>query len=181
MMARRCSVARGRGDAERLRGAWFRREESTSYTCSGCDRPAQIVRDNLAAIGLRVVIKTLPLPRLYKAGARLNPGFDLIELGWSVDYPDPSDFINTQFKPGVVQRALFDDPAFDRRMEAAAELTGSARYSAYAKLDLDLAAGAAPAAAYATGTLASLFSARIGCQVNQPIYGIDLGRLCVRG
>jgi hypothetical protein len=22
--------------------------------------------------------------------------------------------------------------------------------------------------------------ARIGCQVDQPIYGIDLGRLCVR-
>ena len=38
----------------------------------------------------------------------------------------------------------------------------------------------APAAAISTGTGADFFSARIGCQLYQPVYGMDLAHLCLR-
>ena len=65
-------------------------------------------------------------------------------------------------------------------MTHAAGLGGDARLRAYAKLDRDLAADAAPAAAFATGTISYFLSARMGCQVLHPIFGLDLAALCVR-
>jgi hypothetical protein len=65
-------------------------------------------------------------------------------------------------------------------MEQAAGVAGPERYPTYARLDRDLASEAAPAAAYASQTSPYFFSARIGCQVNQPLYGISYGRLCIR-
>jgi hypothetical protein len=35
--------------------------------------------------------------------------------------------------------------------------------------------------AFANLTGEDFFSARVGCQVFQPIYGVDLGALCQRG
>lgn len=51
---------------------------------------------------------------------------------------------------------------------------------AYAQLDRDLAEHAAPAAAVATGTVTHFLSARMGCQVLHPVYGLDLAALCVQ-
>jgi hypothetical protein len=65
-------------------------------------------------------------------------------------------------------------------MAAAARLTGEARLHAYAKLDRDLAAKAAPEATFASGETSYFLSARMGCQVLHPIYGLDLAALCVR-
>ena len=65
-------------------------------------------------------------------------------------------------------------------MDAVARLAGDTRIRAYAKLDRELAAEAAPAAPFATGTSTYLLSARMGCQVLHPIYGLDLAALCVR-
>jgi hypothetical protein len=80
-----------------------------------------------------------------------------------------------------VNYAHFDDPVYNRRLDAAAQLTGPARYAAYAKLDADLAGKAAPMAALGVWPNRDLFSARIGCQQYQPaLYGIDLAALCIK-
>ena len=65
-------------------------------------------------------------------------------------------------------------------MAAAARLTGEERLRAYARLDRDLARRAAPAAAYASSIVTHFFSARMGCEVSHPLYGLDLAALCVR-
>ena len=39
---------------------------------------------------------------------------------------------------------------------------------------------AVPAVPFASGTLTHFLSARMGCQVLHPIYGLDLAALCVR-
>ena len=65
-------------------------------------------------------------------------------------------------------------------MAAAARLSGDRRTRAYARLDRELAAEAAPAAPFATGTTTHFLSARMGCQVLHPIFGLDLTTLCVR-
>jgi hypothetical protein len=46
---------------------------------------------------------------------------------------------------------------------------------------VELARDDAPWVAYATGASRDFFAARIGCQVFHPVYGMDLGALCIRG
>jgi hypothetical protein len=65
-------------------------------------------------------------------------------------------------------------------MNDAARLQGDARLRAYAKLDRDLAARAAPQATFASGETSYFLSARMGCEVPHPIYGLDFAALCVR-
>ena len=76
-------------------------------------------------------------------------------------------------------RASYRTPLGDR-MRAAERLTGAERIEAYAAVDRDLAAQAAPLAEAMSSERTDFFSARIGCQVEHPLYGIDLGALCVR-
>jgi len=156
--------------------------EAVLDTCnlSACTQFAQIVRDDLAPIGIAVKIHQLPISRLFDAvGQREGQQFDLAQYPYAADFPDPFDFINRQFESSQSLNRLFSDASLDREMTAAGRLAGEARYRAYSELDAKMAAGATPAAAYASGTTTALLSARTGCQLDQPIYGIDLGALCL--
>ena len=62
-----------------------------------------------------------------------------------------------------------------------AKLSGAQRYRAAGRLALELERDSAPVAAIACNTSRDFFSARMGCQVYQPVYGMDLGALCLRG
>jgi hypothetical protein len=91
-------------------------------------------------------------------------------------------FLNVQqIKPrGNLNLSYFIDAQLARKLERVARLSGEARYRAYAALSVELARDAAPWVAEATGTSRDFFSARIGCQTFQPVYGMDLGALCIR-
>ena len=45
-------------------------------------------------------------------------------------------------------------------------------------MEADLVRNGAPWAAFANSVRYDLFSARVGCQVYQPVYGMDLATLC---
>ena len=62
------------------------------YTCDAyaCPQQAQIVKTDLAAIGLRVDIHTLPPATMYAREVRPGAAFDLAYTGWVPDYLDPS-------------------------------------------------------------------------------------------
>jgi hypothetical protein len=47
-------------------------------------------------------------------------------------------------------------------------------------LALELERDYAPVAAIATSTSRDFFSARMGCQIYQPVFGIDVAALCLR-
>jgi hypothetical protein len=67
-------------------------------------------------------------------------------------------------------------------LEAAARLRGTARDAAYRALAARLEREVAPIAVFAVPATPEFFSARMGCQVEQPIIGaVDIGALCVRG
>ena len=105
---------------------------------------------------------------------------------WLADYADPADFLNLllhqEIRPtGNLNFSYFVDKDFARKLDRLAGLSGEARYRAYAALSVELARDDAPWVAYATGASRDLFAARIGCQVFHPIYGMDLGALCIRG
>jgi len=157
------------------------------YTCNLplCRRHAQVIRSNLAGLGLHVDIREFPMDELYeRAGAKGEP-FDILESHWFADYPDPSDFLNVlldqRIRPrGNLNGSYYTDPRLAGKLQRVARLSGEARYRAYAALSVELARDAAPWVAYATGTSRDLFSARVGCQVFQPVYGMDVAALCTR-
>jgi hypothetical protein len=75
---------------------------------------------------------------------------------------------------------LFDSPVYDRKLAAAAKLVGRNREVAYGKLDVELARKGAPLVAFTYQTHQDFFSARMGCHVYHPAYGMDLAALCLR-
>jgi hypothetical protein len=80
--------------------------------------------------------------------------------------------------PGNISH--FRDPTVSRKLEAIAKLSGAERHRAAARLALELQRDAVPAAAFATTASRDFFSARIGCHVYHPVWGMDLGALCLR-
>jgi peptide/nickel transport system substrate-binding protein len=150
------------------------------YTChaSPCDQQAQIIKTDLAAIGLRVEVKAFPTGTLFTKLTAPGEPFDIAWEGWLPDYPDPAAMLNVLLENGTAI-PTFEDPTSRARLAAAARLTGAERYLTYARLDADLARNAAPLVAFGNLSNHDLFSARIGCQV-YGIYGVDLAALCIK-
>jgi peptide/nickel transport system substrate-binding protein len=146
---------------------------------------AQIIQADLQPLGIDVQIKQFPIDDFFARISRRGEPFDLAVSGWSNATTDPAQVLElfdgrTIRANGNVNFSYFHDPTFDRQLHAAAHLTGPLRYRTYSQLELDLERDYAPVAAFATDASRDLFSARIGCQLYQPVYGIDLAALCLR-
>jgi YVTN family beta-propeller protein len=150
------------------------------YTCnvSPCPEQAEIVKKNLAAIGLQVQVKMFPSDTLFAREATPGEPFDLAWEGWIPDYLDPQAMLTSILEDSSVG-PTFDDRRYQRKLTRAARLSGPERYLTYGKLDLDLARNAAPLAAFGNLPGNDFFSARIGCQT-YGIDGMDLASLCLR-
>ncbi len=162
--------------ARRLAGGGHHR--GVLYTCNGaeCIEQAQIVRQNLAAIGIDLEIRVFPYGTVFARLEDPDEPYDISFTGWIGWVPDPSDFAGVYFGIHGSTAFLNGTP----RVRDAARLTGAPRAAAYAALDRDLAAHEAPFAMAVSAATTDFFSARIGCQAEHPIYGIDLSALCVR-
>ncbi len=158
------------------------------YNC-GCPfahQLAQLVKAELAPIGITVETKYFNFP--FTAEGTRGAPFDIGFGAYSADYPDPSDFLALLFDGRTIHAtnnldwSYFNDPAYNRRLDAAAKLSGTRRYRAYQALDAYLTRTAAPGVPLFNGTLPQLFSARIAanCRIQQPIYGIDFAALCLK-
>jgi peptide/nickel transport system substrate-binding protein len=173
--------------ARRLAGNRHRRVVLYTCTKSPCPQEAEILKRNLAPIGITLDAREFSMPTLGHRLDRRGEPYDMAIHTWGVEYPDPYLALNFLLDGNVARRgegvdfAHFDDPTYNHRLEAAAQLRGAARDRAYARLDADLARDAAPFASFGNETIRDFFSPRIGCQLFQPNYGIDLAALCVRG
>jgi len=159
--------------ARRLVGG--RRGTAVYYTCDllPCTRVAQNVKESLNAIGIDVRVEEFPLGTfLDKLGTPGEP-FDIAFFGHNADDSDPGNYLE-----GLP--LLLRDPVYARKLRAAASLSGAKRYLAYGALDVDLARNAAPLAVFAAEVSQDFFSARMGCQAYNPLYGMDLAALCIR-
>jgi peptide/nickel transport system substrate-binding protein len=162
--------------------------KAVMYTCNQapCPERAQLVQSNLKAIGIDVEIRQFPRQvQFAKEGNRGEP-FDIADEGWIADYPDGYSFLNklldgrTIQKTGNVNFSYFNDPEYNRKLDEAAALSGDAREAAYARLDIDLNRNAVPLVAWMVPNNIDFFSARVGCQLFQPVYFMDLASLCIR-
>jgi peptide/nickel transport system substrate-binding protein len=145
-----------------------------------------IVRD-LARIGIEVFDQRFTSAEWGVRVHRRAEPFDMVLSDWASDYLDPYDFINIQLSghnipaTGNQNLAHFDDPTFNRRMDAAAALSGASRYAAYARLDADLMRNAVPLVPYANAYRLEFFSARVGCVVIAPAVGaLDYAATCLK-
>jgi ABC-type transport system substrate-binding protein len=142
---------------------------------------AQIVKRNLARIGLAVTVRGIPPPAYFGRVARRGEPFDIAFLPWAADYIDPYSYINLQFESrfsDTTNAARFASPGYDRAMRHAARLRGQARYAAYGALDVRLAREQAPVVSIAFDNEATLVSARVGCIVLRP--NLILAAACLR-
>jgi ABC-type oligopeptide transport system substrate-binding subunit len=147
---------------------------------------AQIVQFDLKQIGLDVEVKQFARAvQINKEGTRGEP-FDMTSEGWIADYADPFDFINVLLSGDSLHEsnnnnvAYFNDPAYNKKMLAAAKLSGAKRYSTYGALDVDISKNAAPWAARNNFNDRILVSKRVGCFTFNPIYSVDLAALCLK-
>ncbi len=176
--------------ARRLAGGQQRDAVLYAYDRPPAPQLAEIVKSNLKAIGIDVEVKLFSKGVFFKRLGSKDEPYDMAMIGWFVDYADPADFLSlldgrTLIEGSYLSRAFFnaakfDDPVFNRRLAAAEKLAGPRRYSAYSRLEHDIVRDGAPWVAFGNETSHDFFSARIGCQVYQPVYGIDLGALCIR-
>ena len=149
---------------------------------------ATVVIRDLARINIGVAVKPFRTADYNRRIHRRAEPFDMALSGWVADYLDPSNFINVQLSgrniPASNNQNLshFDDPIFNRHMDAAARLSGSRRYAAYAKLDADLMRQAAPIVPYANEYRLDFVSKRTGCIVLAPgaASGLDFAAVCLK-
>lgn len=147
------------------------------YLGGGGPRAAQIIARNLAAIGIDVQIKCFPGNQYWTFMLTPGAAWDLAVDGGSWGQ-DPGDWI------GGYGTAYDPSHLHDRRVNSlvavAERKSGLARAFAYAQIDDLLVRDVAPDIVYANEGSHDFFSRRIGCQLNQPLAGMDLGALCIR-
>jgi YVTN family beta-propeller protein len=176
------------GDLRRARRlAGNARRAAVMYTCnfSPCLRDAQVVKKNLAALGIAVQVRAFDFDELFRRQGRKGEPYDIGLNTWRFDYPDPFDILNASFDsslgPGYLTNVGgFSNPDWRRRLEAAERLSGGRRARAYARLDAELARKTTPWVPFGYNATLDFFSPRIGCEMYQPIYGMDLAALCIR-
>jgi len=147
---------------------------------------AQIVQFNLKQIGLNVNSHLFARAvQIDKEGTRGEP-FDITSEGWIADYADPYDFINVLLSGDSLHAsnnnnvAYYTNPKFNKAMVAASRLSGSARYNAYGKLDVQMMNQDPPWAARNNFNDRILVSKRTGCFTFNSTYSVDLAALCLK-
>jgi DNA-binding SARP family transcriptional activator/ABC-type transport system substrate-binding protein/streptogramin lyase len=190
----------GRPNLERARA--LARGRGGRAVLTVCDIPyctqwARIIRENLAAIGIQVVVRVSSDPLARASAEDADMLLTRASATFPSSYQDPVTFLENvlgvpRSRTSLRQQAragcpLCDVPPgwfsvgrFARKLERIRQLGGREREAAAGALDLELAR-AAPGAVLMSETYAQLFSAQMGCQKFQPLYfGVDIAALCMR-
>lgn len=145
--------------------------------CEGCDN--QLIAIDLAKIGITVIDQKLPVAQFLTRSKTPGAAVDIYLGGTGNVYADPIEFLNHVLIGRFIAAVAPHVPAVTRQLAQAASLSGLARQRAYQQLDAEVTHDAYLVPLGDT-TEQDFFSARIGCQLYQPIYGMDLGALCIR-
>jgi len=177
-LARAKALARGRGGRAVL------------WTCNlpVCLGKAEIIRRNLAPLGIQVAVKSdFPVGGAGVAASKRRSRFDLIPFIFTSDLADPGNFLRSLFDGSLIRAtgntnlSYFDDPVVNARLARADRLSGRARERAFGRIAADLARDQAPIAVFSQPYQAEFVSTRLACLIDQPAFGgLDLAALCLR-
>jgi ABC-type transport system substrate-binding protein len=142
----------------------------------------QVLKKNLAEIGLEVEVKGIPQPAY---DVRINTPGEPFDIAFfvtpSVDFYDPYAFLNLYFESRFIGRtnsSSLRSTTYDRRLRAASRLRGNERLRTYGRLDADLVRDVAPVVPLAYTSEPTLVSKRVGCIVLRP--ALDLAAACLK-
>ena len=162
----------------------------TLYTSQGppTEEQALIIQGSLKRVGIDVTIRKYPFAVLLGRIGNPKEPYDMILIGWYADYADPYDFVDVLLngshispRNNLANLSLFDDAKFNKQMDAAAKLTGDARYAAYADLDARIMREAAPWVPINNPNVREFVSARVGCYVYVPPFQLmSLAVACLK-
>jgi hypothetical protein len=146
---------------------------------SPCVREAQVIRADLARIGIRV-----RLERLHGGGEAASDPHAKIDIAGNgfppeprFSYADSAEFVNDLLLIWGVDRWL--PSGVEAEVRHVKALEGAERQTAAADLADRLATHEVPIAAESAGVVPSFLSPRLGCRVFPPFgYGVDLAALC---
>jgi ABC-type transport system substrate-binding protein len=146
-----------------------------------------LVQADFKQIGLNVSVNRYGTGTMYKKCGTKTESFDVCNVGWIADYPDPYDFINVLLSGTSIHGSnnnnysYFNNRKYNKKMALAARLFGAKRFSTYGSLDVEIMKAAAPIAAWDNDNDREFISAKTGCYINQPVYGLaDLALLCLK-
>ena len=144
-------------------------------------RIAQIVKNNLAAIGIDVHVHCMPGGEMFPRIFRRKEPWDIFIDGYGSDYDDPGDYINALAVDDAFNFSHYHGPALSRtNPRRLTPLRRPARPGLRPDRPRARPGHRAGSSSTATASQQDLFSARIGCQLYQPVEGMDLGALCIR-
>jgi len=148
---------------------------------------AQIIQFNLKQMGLNPKLKPQPFGVAIKTAGTKGADFDMFTIAWFADYPDPFDFMNVLLDGDNIQAAnnsnysYWTNKSYTQKMQAAARLSGNARYETYGKLDVDIMRNQAPWAAMHNGNTREFIGARLTNYIYHPVYaGAVLNALAIK-
>jgi peptide/nickel transport system substrate-binding protein len=175
--------------ARRLARGHLRGGHAVFLSCGSqdCKDRAVIVAANLRKIGLRVEIRATPGFGQFTLASVKGTSFDIADVITRPDYGDPYGLVEKLLDGRVIRDAgntnvaYFDDAAVNRAIDEAQRLRGAQRIRAYGRLDVQVARREAPLAAYANLNARVFLSTRVACITYQPVYGLDIASLCLRG
>jgi len=138
---------------------------------------AQIIEFNLKQMGFTTNDVPTPGTVYYSTLETKGTTYDIARAGWCADFFDPFDYINVLLDGRSIQdknnanMSYLNAPALNKKMDAAASLTGKARANAYAALDKLVMQKYAPWVPY------QVINTRyfVGSRVHNWIYSAYLG------
>jgi peptide/nickel transport system substrate-binding protein/oligopeptide transport system substrate-binding protein len=144
---------------------------------------AEVLRQNLARIGLALEVKQFPIQVLFEKLSTPGEPFDIGRVSWG-GLLDPA-FLAFLFdgrnigQPASGNWSYFNSTKFNRMLDRALRLpVGPTRSRAFGEIDVQLSRDAAPAIAYGVPNELTLVSSRTGCVVVNPT--LDLTAVCLK-
>jgi DNA-binding SARP family transcriptional activator/ABC-type oligopeptide transport system substrate-binding subunit len=142
--------------------------------CDRCRETADLVKRDLAAIGVDVRVREVPD---FDGALRALARFDLLDGETGILYPDSASFLASAIReipPGWARTAV------RRKVEGVANLSGPDRQAAAAALADRLTTTSVDVVAYGAAQTSQFIGPRIGCRVFTPAApGLDLAALCL--
>jgi ABC-type transport system substrate-binding protein len=172
--------------ARRLAAGHLRGRKAILYVADApiALRRAEIIRHDLAQIGLEVEVRAFARPVLITKVSTRGEPFDLVLTGWTGFTPDPADFVVRLLDgKGIAATdnfnlSYFDDREVNRRLAEANVSPAPTRYAAFAAVESDILERYAPVAPIMNRLGYVLVSTRIHCFAYDAFGGFDLGSAC---
>jgi ABC-type transport system substrate-binding protein len=150
---------------------------------------AAALQGQLGRAGIHVDVTPLSTGVMYRrCGTKAEAAsghFQLCDVGWVADYPDPFDFVDVLLNGHNIQDSgnnnygYFDNAKWNKKLEAANKLFGKKRYNAYGNLDVAISKQSVPGAFWINFNNRDFIGPKTGCWTFQPIYASpDFTLLC---